>query len=36
MDCSEARDLFYRETGRYVPIITDTLRAQIGCPHLAA
>ena len=23
MDCSEARDLFYRETGRYVPIITD-------------
>lgn len=23
MDCAEARDLFYRETGRYVPIITD-------------
>lgn len=23
MDCSEARDLFYRETGRYIPIITD-------------
>ncbi len=23
IDCSEARDLFYRETGRYVPIITD-------------
>lgn len=23
IDCSEARDLFYRETGRYIPIITD-------------
>ncbi|MCC6176422.1 MAG: GuaB3 family IMP dehydrogenase-related protein [Chloroflexi bacterium] len=23
MDCAEARDLFYRETGRYVPIVTD-------------
>ena len=23
MDCAEARDLYYRETGRYVPIITD-------------
>ncbi|MDP8922263.1 MAG: GuaB3 family IMP dehydrogenase-related protein [Chloroflexota bacterium] len=23
LDCAEARDLFYRETGRYVPIITD-------------
>ncbi|MGE3272716.1 MAG: GuaB3 family IMP dehydrogenase-related protein [Chloroflexota bacterium] len=23
IDCSEARDLYYRETGRYVPIITD-------------
>lgn len=23
MDCAEARDLFFRETGRYVPIITD-------------
>lgn len=23
IDCSEARDYFYRETGRYVPIITD-------------
>ncbi len=23
MDCSEARDLYHRETGRYVPIITD-------------
>ena len=23
LDCGEARDLYYRETGRYVPIITD-------------
>jgi IMP dehydrogenase len=23
LDCAEARDLFYRETGRYVPLITD-------------
>jgi IMP dehydrogenase len=23
MDCSAARDAFYRETGRYIPIITD-------------
>ncbi|MCC7372624.1 MAG: GuaB3 family IMP dehydrogenase-related protein [Chloroflexi bacterium] len=23
IDCSEARDVYYRETGRYVPIITD-------------
>jgi IMP dehydrogenase len=23
IECSEARDLFYRETGRYIPIITD-------------
>ena len=23
MDCAEARDLYYRETGRYVPIVTD-------------
>lgn len=23
MDCAEARDLYYRESGRYVPIITD-------------
>jgi IMP dehydrogenase len=23
IDCGEARDLYYRETGRYIPIITD-------------
>jgi len=23
MDCADARDLFHRETGRYVPIVTD-------------
>ena len=26
VDCSEARDLYYRETGRYVQIITDGAR----------